>query len=75
MNTEDNEARIADALGRAVIRLWSDLPRDIQETVFERAVVEGHSGEQDESLREQMAKFLHDHHSRTLHHEGEEPER
>jgi hypothetical protein len=27
----------------------------------------GHQGEQDESLREQLAKFLHDHHERTAH--------
>jgi hypothetical protein len=25
----------------------------------------GHRGERDESLREQLAKFLHDHHART----------
>jgi hypothetical protein len=35
-------------------------------TLFERAVVLGHKGERDESLREQLAKFLHDHHPRTL---------
>ena len=28
---------------------------------------EVHQGEQDESLREQLAKFLHDHHERTAH--------
>jgi hypothetical protein len=33
--------------------------------LFERAVVLGHKGERDESLREQLAKFLHDHHART----------
>jgi hypothetical protein len=34
--------------------------------LFERAVVLGHQTERDESLREQLAKFLHDHHERTL---------
>jgi hypothetical protein len=34
--------------------------------LFEHAVVLGHQGERDESLREQLAKFLHDHHSRML---------
>jgi len=29
------------------------------------AVVIGHRGERDEALREQLAKFLHDHHART----------
>jgi hypothetical protein len=37
----------------------------IQEKLFEHAVVAGHRGERDESLREQLAKFLHDHHPRT----------
>ena len=32
---------------------------------FERAVVLGHQSEQDERLREQLAKFLHEHHART----------
>jgi len=32
---------------------------------FEHAVVIGHRGERDESLREQLAKFLHDRHART----------
>jgi hypothetical protein len=35
--------------------------------LFERAVVLGHKSERDESLREQLAKFLHDHHTRTQH--------
>jgi hypothetical protein len=34
--------------------------------LFERAIVLGHKGERDESLREQLAKFLHDHHARTM---------
>jgi hypothetical protein len=45
--------------------LWSELPQELQQQLFERAVVLGHQGEQDESLREQLAKFLHDHHERT----------
>ena len=46
--------------------LWSELPQELQHQLFERAVVLGHQSEQDESLREQLAKFLHDHHERTL---------
>jgi hypothetical protein len=42
------------------------LPQELQQLLFERAVLLGHQGEQDESLREQLAKFLHDHHERTL---------
>lgn len=53
------------ALGAAALDLWSNLPQDLQETLFERAVILGHKAESDESLREQLAKFLHDHHNRT----------
>ena len=52
-------------LGAAAVDLWSDLPQELQQSLFERAVVIGHKSEQDESLREQLAKFLHDHHART----------
>jgi hypothetical protein len=72
MSTENYDPRIVQALGTAAIHLWSELPREIQEKVFETAVALGHRGEQDESLREQMAKFLHDHHPRTAHPEGSE---
>ena len=61
----DNEGRFAPLLGQAAIHLWADLPRDTQERLFEHAVVIGHKGERDESLREQLAKFLHDRHKRT----------
>jgi hypothetical protein len=53
------------ALGVAALDLWSNLPPTLQETLFERAVILGHRSECDESLREQLAKFLHDHHPRT----------
>lgn len=54
-------------LGVAAADLWSTLPQELQHTLFERAVVLGHKSERDESLREQLAKFLHDHHARTQH--------
>ncbi len=57
--------RFTQVMGAAIIALWSELPQEIQETLFERAVVLGHHGERDEMLREQLAKFLHDHHKRT----------
>jgi hypothetical protein len=62
--TEDSH-RYFLVLGAAAAELWSHLPQDLQQTLFERAVVLGHKGERDESLREQLAKFLHDHHTRT----------
>jgi hypothetical protein len=52
-------------LGAAAADLWSELPQELQQQLFERAVALGHQGEQDESLREQLAQFLHDHHDRT----------
>ena len=52
-------------LGAAAADLWSELPQELQHLLFERAVVLGHKSERDESLREQLAKFLHDHRART----------
>jgi hypothetical protein len=63
---EQDDARFARVMGAAAIELWGGLPQQIQEQLFERAVVLGHQGEQDEMLREQLAKYLHDHHKRTL---------
>ncbi len=59
------DKRFAPLLGTAAIHLWAELPTDIQQKLFEHAVVIGHRSEQDESLREQLAKFLHDNHART----------
>ena len=52
-------------LGAAVVHLWAELPRPVQEALFEHAVAAGHKTERDESLRESLAKYLHDHHQRT----------
>jgi hypothetical protein len=62
----DIAARYFLILGAAAADLWSELPQELQQRLFERAVVLGHQREQDESLREQLAKFLHEHHERTL---------
>ena len=64
---QDDTGRYLLVLGAAAAELWSELPQDLQHTLFERAVVLGHQSERDESLREQLAKFLHDHHARTHH--------
>jgi hypothetical protein len=48
------------ALGEAVIRIWSNLPQDVQNHLFQEAVTS-----QGESIRSQLAVFLHDKHSRT----------
>ena len=62
---DSETTRFLLVLGAAAADLWSQLPHDMQHTLFERAVVLGHRSERDESLREQLAKFLHDHHART----------
>ena len=62
---DENAARYFLALGAAAADLWSQLPHQLQQILFERAVLLGHQTERDESLREQLAKFLHDHHERT----------
>ena len=48
------------ALGQAVIRIWSNLPQDVQDHLFREAVAS-----QGEFIRSQLAVFLHDKHSRT----------
>ena len=52
--------QIFRALGNAVARAWSQLPQDIQQRLFEEAVVS-----QGESVRQQLAVFLHHKHQRT----------
>ena len=48
------------ALGDAVIRIWSNLPQEVQNHLFQEAVTS-----QGESIRSQLAVFLHNKHSRT----------
>ena len=52
--------QLTRALGEAVIRIWSNLPQEVQNHLFEEAVTS-----QGESIRSQLAVFLHDKHSRT----------
>lgn len=57
----DREQRFAELLGRAAMDVWGDMPRDIQEALFETAM----KGR--EADRETLARLLHDRHPRTLH--------
>ena len=57
----DDTQRFAQVIGQAALRLWPDLPRDIQERLFEDAVAA------DEALRHDVALYLHDQHPRTAH--------
>jgi hypothetical protein len=57
----NGQERFADMLGRAAMDVWGDMPRDIQEALFETAM-KGHDSE-----REGFARVLHNRHPRTLH--------
>lgn len=48
-------------LGQAALRIWSDLPREAQEMLFESAV------ENADHMRKLLAVFLHNRHPRTVH--------
>src|SRR3954454_10521718 len=52
--------QLTRAFGEAVIRIWSDLPQEVQDHLFKGAVAS-----QGDSLRSQLAVFLHGKHSRT----------
>jgi hypothetical protein len=59
------EQRILQCLGAAVIAQWAELPTDVKKALFEHAVSSGdprHSVD----LREQIARFLHNHKNETL---------
>ncbi|SFI61459.1 hypothetical protein [Bradyrhizobium sp. cf659] len=56
-----NEERFALMLGRAALSVWGEMPRDIQESLFEIAV----QGRPED--RDPLAKLLHDRHPRTVH--------
>lgn len=57
----EHNLQFAQVIGRGALSLWPELPRDIQERLFEAAVGS------DDVLRQQLAQYLHDHHPRTVH--------
>lgn len=57
----DRASEFVKLLGGAAFKLWADLPRDVQETLFETAVPD------DDAIRYSLAVFLHQHHPRTAH--------
>jgi hypothetical protein len=57
----DGLDHLAGLLGRAALDVWGDMPREIQEALFETAM----QGRQAE--REELARLLHDRHPRTQH--------
>ena len=67
MRSDSDRQWVSRVLGEAVIDVWGGLPQDVQQKLFEQAVLSGESGSE-EDLRERLARFLHDHHQRTHHH-------
>jgi hypothetical protein len=57
---QEVDDRLFVALGRAASALWSDLPQEFQQRLFEEAVMF-----QGEALRQPLAIYLHDRHERT----------
>lgn len=57
----ENISQFKTVVGAAALGLWPNLPRDIQEQLFERAVG------MDDQLRQKLAIHLHEHHPRTAH--------
>jgi hypothetical protein len=51
---------VVQALGQAVVRLWSNLPSDVQQQLFEAATTAV-----GQEIRQRLAIFLHEKHPRT----------
>jgi hypothetical protein len=58
--SRDTAEQLTRALGEAVVRIWSDLPQEVQHHLFEEAITS-----KGETIRPQLAVFLHDKHRRT----------
>jgi hypothetical protein len=56
----EDEERILQCLGAAVLLQWNELPTPIQRQLFEHAVATGEA-RQTAQLKEQIARFLHTH--------------
>jgi hypothetical protein len=67
MSMDRDREWVSHVLGEAVIDVWAGLPQDVQQKLFEQAVLV-RRGDNEENVRERLAKFLHDHHQRTAGH-------
>ena len=54
------ETQFESMMGRAIIRLWPHLPREVQERLFDAT-------SNDAAVRNALAIFLHEKHPRTAH--------
>jgi hypothetical protein len=57
----ENVPEFEGLLGKAALQLWPELPREVQEKLFETAVP------LDPLIRNRLAIFLHNRHPRTAH--------
>jgi hypothetical protein len=57
----DAASEFERSLGHAALLLWPELPREVQEKLFETAVP------LDPLIRNRLAIFLHERHPRTAH--------
>ncbi|WP_303831638.1 hypothetical protein [Asticcacaulis taihuensis] len=55
---EKHETDLLQALGAALLTRWFELPRDVQESLFNAASATPHNAD---DLRVSLARFLHDH--------------
>jgi hypothetical protein len=55
-----DENQFVSLLGRAAMKVWSELPREAQEQLFSAAV-------DDALIANSLAEFLHDRHPKTSH--------
>lgn len=60
---------LANMIGKAALEMWPDLPREIQEALFETAA----RGRDD--MRQTLAVYLHDNHPKTAHPAKPSPQR
>ena len=58
--SRDTADQLTRALGEAIVRMWSNLPQDVQHRLFEEAITS-----EDETIRPQHVVYLHDKHRRT----------
>ena len=56
-----DEKTFESMLGEAAMAVWGDMPRDIQEALFETAMKDR------AELRHNLARLLHERHPRTQH--------
>jgi hypothetical protein len=58
--SRDTADQLTRALGEAIVRMWSNLPQEVQHRLFEEAIAS-----KGETIRSQLAVFLHEKHRRT----------